>query len=703
MPEQPLSARGTSANPEAVKRKLPFDPVTLIVRLVLSFHVPCLAAVGVGVLGFCVVKEKPPTFEARSVCIIDLEVQRMASGYQPTSPSTIVGMFTLTSTLRQVRQRLGLPSSVGTLAGDVEVEDDRKSKMITVTARAGSAEVAADIANTLVEVTGERIILDRHTAARLACDHFSRNEKELDARLNVVEKNLEKLGEVDISIMASQKLSQLSTLDLEVERARIRARSIDLRITGLNQIIKDLQVKLDNEKIQMEQAQNDDQIRGKLLRYRQLIVDSKDRDVLRTQIDFALKDLRFAERLCDRGLLSRIELDDKRRQYEVLLRRYEDNPEVQHWKEEIEKLDKLVIPEKDQTTTETAPILKEFLLKAMELNLDKASIKQEVIDLDAMRARAEEDVRDMPDVAKKFFNLKREIATLEKLLFEVRVNKQRAEQTQELTLSPFRVLDHARPDGVPYGFSRKLKVIGLAFGGFFLGLLGLLSWLLIHSEPRSTRSVKWLTTMPVAWKVPRFGRVQARTEMIEAIARSQLLFWERFGGGEKMKGKAVFVTGCNPRCGKSLLAEGLIQTSRCYDLRPVLLRFGRGPCPEGFLDATDAIRGEGEGRDRVDFLRDSTFHANLDRISVSHLNAPPCSGLIERARETGVVLILDGPDMQPGLEGSFLSRYSDFVFIVVEAGRSSRGAAKESLSRVSGRGARFCVINKLRWPFTVMF
>jgi len=204
MPDQQLSSKGVSATTEPVKRKLPFDPISLVVRLLLAIYVPVFLGVGTGVFAYRTVKSRPPSFESSAVCLIDLKVQGMAQGYQPTSPSCIIGMFTLPSTFRRVASRLNGEYDAGELAGMVTVDHDRKSKMITVTATASSAEAAADLANAVIEVTGERIILDRFEASRQACTHFVKTEKELNERLQKVEQKLKELGEVDINVTVSE-------------------------------------------------------------------------------------------------------------------------------------------------------------------------------------------------------------------------------------------------------------------------------------------------------------------------------------------------------------------------------------------------------------------------------------------------------------------------------------------------------------------
>jgi len=453
----------------------------------------------------------------------------------------------------------------------------------------------------------------------------------------------------------------------------------------------------------MDETMDNDFLRGKLHRYRQLINGSQDRDVLRARLDFALKDLRSVEALFNRGLNTRIEVEAKRRQYEVLLRMYEDTPEVEHWRDEIDKLDELVIPKKNKNRqSESAPIIKEFLLKAMELNLDKASIKQEVLDMEKVKYRAEKEVRDLPARAKLFLAMKREIGVIENLLFEIRVNKQRAMQVQDLMLSPFKVLDYAQP-GIAGVGSRMVGIAGLAFGGFFMGFLGLLIWFVIRSNPCSLGGVRWLTSIPVAWKIRRFNKRMPMLDRVDAIHQAQLVFWERIGGGSEMNGKIIYVTGCGPGCGKSSMVEGLQKVALCYDFRPVVLRFAETACPEGFEDVTDAFLGVPEAMEQVDFTQGDCFFVNLEQITLFHLNSPACSQLLENARDAGAVLLLDGPDLQPGLEGSFLSRLSDMVFMVIGAGMHPRSKILESMRRISGENTRFVVVNLLKWPFTNAF
>ena len=687
-----------------VHRKLPFEPITLLVRLGMGLYIPLTLAAVFGVLATRIVKHEPPGFTARSVCIMDAKVQEMSLGYQPATAGTLTGMLTLPSVLEEVSRRVATEDETPEVAGNVEVEEDGKSNIITIIATADTAEAAARIANAVVEVAGERIVLDRYQNAHRAYDYFTQAEKDLAARLENAEKALQELGEVDIAVRASQSGSVLLNIDLELERMKMRAHSVDLRITGLNKIIKDLEVNLDDEVIEMKKAEDLDKARGKIQRIRQIIHRCKAKDVLQPEVEFARKDLKSAERMWERGLISRLELNRKQQSFEVVLQKYEDSPEVAYWREEIDKLDRIVTPGKKNATTRTMPLIREFLLRSMNLKLEKAAIWKEIADMERVRSRAEKVVTDLPDKARRFHALKRQIHVMETVMFEIRTSMAKARATSGITLQPFRVLERAKPSSTTATTSsRKVAIAGMAVLGFFLGFLGLLTWVAVRSRTPSTRCVTWLSAIQLAWKVPRFGRGMPRAGVMKHLLQEQVQFWEKYGGSEGMGGKVILVTGCGEGCGKTLIAESLEQAAICYDARLLHVRFLRDSEWEGAVDLTPVLMGDAAELESRDLLAWRTSYVNLNRVTLGTLSNRVWPRLLERARAENMVVLLDGPDMVPGVTGSLLCRQSDLVFLVIEANNTRPGTIKDSLQRLCGTGDRFFILNSVRWPFAQMF
>ena len=131
---------------------LPFDPLTLLVGLILRWKIVVIALVFSLILGAVAAKLLgKETFETETIIFYKEADKKEDSGRSP-SVSNRATMIKIPSNLRAVSEKLKLGLAPQKLAGLIQVKVEKRTSLIIITAQWSTAKEVAKIANTMREV-----------------------------------------------------------------------------------------------------------------------------------------------------------------------------------------------------------------------------------------------------------------------------------------------------------------------------------------------------------------------------------------------------------------------------------------------------------------------------------------------------------------------------------------------------------------------
>ena len=160
------------------------------------------------------------------------------SAYQPEEREAIIESMLFTSNLEEVKKRLkmeGVPT--GLLAKSIVVAPSQKSNNISIEATWGSADGAAGLVNTLIDVFLEwrhQIVKDRlNTVAQRYRDAVAEAERRQQVAAQNYDEFRKKSGITDISQERELAITQAAQLSEQFETARVQAESLKAQADGL--------------------------------------------------------------------------------------------------------------------------------------------------------------------------------------------------------------------------------------------------------------------------------------------------------------------------------------------------------------------------------------------------------------------------------------------------------------------------------------
>jgi Mrp family chromosome partitioning ATPase len=594
---------------------------------------------------------------------------------------TKLNLIKVRSNLEEVRRRLELPVTIPLLGGSIEVTDQRDTDLLILRARWSDADAATRIVTTLSEVFRQAQVAIRYREEKAVLDRLWRESQAEAGRIQAQIDNLEQI-----------------TADLQERVAREREESPEDE--GLGQ----LSIRMS----QLRDAINDDQGRranGALLRQKK-------------------SELERAEELRARGAMTDQEVELIRAERDRLEALTVDTEQVAAWRQELERLQDVVLPSDDKLTA-SAPLLQAVMFRALDAEFDLAAAREKVAQYEEIRQRMEQKLA----------------ATLE----DDRPLLGRPAPAW-LSDADFQVVTPARVPVIPSSSNRRLVAAGALVLLCALGVVLLVAVELLAPTFRSAPEMALRTGLPVLGPVPGSlrgdptdgGHGVAAASRYRIIAQSLLSLSRREGSrilltsaedGEGTTettfrlaealgtmGERVLVVDAEPyglarrRAGRGLglfwrrdvkLARIAAAAVRILGAR-VAASLGRTPKP-----GTAGTEGEPEGPESLMRLLEVTTPLDRERpepwptalpkvdyvpavipappeaAATADIDGAALDRLIEASLRDYRMVLIDGPAVLPDAYASRWADASDGVVLVTRACRTPGRKVRAALDRLS--------------------
>ncbi len=682
------------------EEKLPFHLPTLLrgVWRRRRWLLNCLGiSIALGLVGGWLLGSQ--TYEADTVLIFESALgDEMGSnrGVQSRMRAlrTSLDMVKLKANLEEVRKRLALETSLDQIGQAASVTVPANTSLMTIRVSWNSPKVAADIANTLREVFLESVEGVRAERIKKVMD-FEKVSEEVSSRLQQADTAFkdfttrEKI--VDLDKQTQWYLQELTSTEQLLRDAEFEKKKLDLQLEHFDSIINDLKKKASEEQVASQATESLGEINIRFRRLRDAIHD--DRAHRAGVADLSQKELEYnkAKRLYERDLIPRIQYERAKAEYERTKALTVDTEQIKKWKSEIKKLDKVVIPSKGTSST-SAKMLQEMMLKSFEIQLQHVTAEEKVQHLKEARKSSSEKLAALNEQQREYIALSRKVEALEtekKTVEELVAQTRRAESQ-----SPqFSLVSEAQVPEKPLRSTVPLFIVAITGFGIFSTVAVVLGLELADTTIKSQPELALKLDRPVLGaiaKMDQSGHLPAEPfKIICRHIRNRL----------PKKGARILVVSSQPGEGKTILARNLAQSFGRQEERVLLVdaQVSKDSSGQSFRDLVDPdgseIRGLGEYLSfEVDSLDEIIYPTELagveclphvgQAVIMELLGSNRMKDLLDQLSDHYSLILIESQSVLSHADTEMVAQYVDAAILVVRAQWSKMGALRETLRRL---------------------
>jgi Mrp family chromosome partitioning ATPase len=687
--------------------KLPFDIKTILIglwrRKFLLVGI-CVASIPLGILGGLQFGNR--VYEAETVLLYKPEADLTDPNSQSPSLLTQMNMVKIQTNLEEARRRLQLPVTLQSLGAASGVRVQRDTDLMIIRSSWATPREAANLANTLREVFLE-------TQSSLRKEQVARQIVDLSDRLRQVELVLTEADAalqqfttenqvVDLDKEAQWYLDQLTELELLYEQAQIEKRSTELKIANLDRIVNDLQAKAAAESSAQGESLGDANIR--LGRLRTAIHD--DRELRSNKAQLEQKQAKFiqAQELYEQGLISDLEFRDAMASLESQKALTQDTDQIREWREEIDRLDKAVIPTKDSTPS--GRLMQEMQLKSFNIQLDGVAVQEKAQQLEQALGKVRVKLDALPALQRRFVELRREVMARESEKEELEQLIAKAKRAHDSDKSDYLLVSEAAIPTVPVESSRRILALAIAAFGSCAGFGLVLSLELVDTRIKSPSELQLKLNVPVIGNLPEANPLN--TLILEEDGSEDIESFRIMGRAIRNsvpeKGARILFVGAHDNVGVSSLIANLAtnfarQEERVIAIDAQLRGSSVGPgLTELLLGKEKPDQGLGDClSDPNCSLKKEAVHSTpyegltclprTDRAtSPDKLASSRMASLLDSTSNNYDLVLIDSAPALQYVDAQSLAQWSDAIVFVVKAGTSRVPELRKVVDRLNTTG-----------------
>lgn len=365
------------------------------------------------------------------------------SAFQDYSLTTLLNTVKLRKNLEYVKQKLKLNIPNEILGSMIAIEKDRDSDILRISIVSKNPEQASDIANSLADAfvlntvdIQRNLIEESHIYYQKQIDKTQKILQDKESELTEFNK---KHGITELDSWMSALLKEMTEIDLLTETSRIESEGTDLRL-------KSLQTQIDKYPQQM-------------------VISSSIKDPLiekKAELMFELNSL---------------------------LAKYEpSNPKIAKINDQITQIsDQIKKGEYSKNTEDTVgynPTVKSLEAERALMESNREALNNKTEALKGVRQQIQDKLRNLTDIQKEYFELKRSASFTEELLKTLRNRLEDIKIVMEGQISDFKVLEYSASPKYPINpMKKKMTLIIFFMLGAFIAVFGAILLEFIKTDP----------------------------------------------------------------------------------------------------------------------------------------------------------------------------------------------------------------------------
>jgi capsular polysaccharide biosynthesis protein len=410
-----------------------------------------------------------------------------------TSPdlNTLTSLIKSPDNLNELCEEFRLAMPLSVLDKSFKVTTPKNTQTVVVSLQWAEGTECARMTNWLMERFIERSKdIRRRTAEGHINDltlRMTDNESQYKRQMSQYSSYLQKHNIIDTKLESesiSKELETLLTDQIRSSRDEVSYTAQRVRVAKeLEEIKRSVQEEFERErKFEASQETIADN-RRRQDRLRELIDDERKRQEWIAELSVKRKEFDRRSALRANGVVSQAELDEIAKEVEILTARLNDNSKIVNWRNELTRIDQVVIP-KGQSRSQGSPIIQQALFRQLEIDLKLIGIQKDLFEIgkaiNAKRRRLEEisaSVRESESMKKEL-----EVISQDRLRLSEQASFFR--KLRDQSVSEFSIVSHARAGTYPISSNRKLWFAGFMAGAFFVCC----GWITYHETRRQIHS-----------------------------------------------------------------------------------------------------------------------------------------------------------------------------------------------------------------------
>lgn len=397
--------------------------------------------------------------------------EKQSGFYVPPDLKTLVTLVNETSTLEELRDEFRLKVPVRLLEKSFQVSVPSGTKTIEVKLKWGEADAGARMVNRLIEIFQRRVVEIREKKIDGFIRDFGQHLERCKSRYQAALRDLQKFNQdaktVDITKDLEHANTEVLLLQGDLARAR-RSESItqashkelSAYIERLKSSDQDEEAKA-REEAAAEESVSDNRRRQD--RLRELVNDERAR--LENEASLASKRAEYHRvlKLRERGFASAEEVEKIGAEVGVLMSKFKETEKIRAWKEELEKIDRVVVP-KGKAKAPGSPIIQQALFKQLELELNLSGSRQDRAQIEADLEEKRKRVDLLVSLRMRHDSLVKEVEALDTERKNADAVLTGLRKFRAIKAQDFLVVTAATPAPFPSS-NRKVLLGGIAMAG----------------------------------------------------------------------------------------------------------------------------------------------------------------------------------------------------------------------------------------------
>jgi capsular exopolysaccharide synthesis family protein len=688
------------------EEKLPFDPRTLFLSLLLRWRYLLGITIVFTTLGVvAAIMVGSPMYEAETVLLYGPSDQEESDSGEMPSLHTQKNLVKIHSNLEETRRRLNLTATLQQIGSSVEVLVQANTDLMIIRARWNSAENASAIANTLRDVflSNQRSLRGEDAKTEMLV---------LEKRINKVIETLEREGPelseftttnkvVELDRDAQRVLEELISIDILLGKAELKKKTIDIQVANIDKVIKILKDDIIKEKDSASKMETLGDVNIRSKRLRDSIHDDKQYRANMAALSQKEAVYERASRLWAEGLISKSEYDEAKAGYEKEKALTVDTDQVKKWKNDISKLEKIVIPS-NASHTPSGRLLQGVMLKDINIQLEQVALEEKVRHLKKLHRKVKQKLEAMPALKRKHIALSSNAKAgdavkhaLEEHLEKARIKHENEEATG------FTIVSVAAKPVFPIKSNRRLIFFAVSIFGTVLGFGIILLIELVDTTIKSPADIQLKISIPMLGAINK-------------LSDSDPVFPDKttFEPMEVYRVMARHIRNVVPKKGaRILIASAYHQEGKTAISANLALCFGR--MDERVLLLDTQIRPEETSHSLLDLIQDKVAQTQglgeylsyeADKVEeviyptilpgveclprVSEAVIPDLLGsnrmqeLLEEASRKYSIVLLDSSPSFPYVDAETIAQFSDAVVFVVRSRTCKLSKINDAIERL---------------------
>jgi len=678
---------GENSGAEAPKSKIHLRRVLVdLVRR--AWMVVAIALLAAGVAYYGGQKLSRQTFEAQTTLVYRLNDEKRDETDSNKNLLTLKSIVKVRGNLETVRNQLHLGSSLQEIGAAIDVDVEKNTNLMTITATWSTAEKAMEVANAARDAfLQNQVSIDRVQAQR-EHDAQSRRMAVVTSELTRADLDLQRFTNknqiTDFVSMARAFMEGYNSVDLLYQTALVEQETNRDQLKNLDSIVDAQKRKVAAEKNQAANTESLTDLSTRMERLRTAIHD--DQETRARQADLALRqiELERLKTLYEQGAVAKKRVDEAQAAYDKQKALTIDTDQVKIWRAELDKLQKTVLP--NTGATPSTQLLQEMLSKDFNLQLESVAIESKVASFKRARDDYDRKLASLPDLQRTFVTLSRRSEALEaeKKILDDALGK--ANRLLQITTPDFITVSPAKLPTAPKTSNRKTvtMMLGVVVGIF--GIVVIIGSIFLDTRVKTGGDLMAVTRYPLLSELPALPRRSAAARKFPAFppsADSELAVTvsalsRAVRRALPMKGARVAVAGISARDGASSVAVGLATALTRQRELVLLASLTQKPnaityvLPEAeSLDWVAAVDGEEtalsslvvEGTRTIPSVLPPLPHA----VTADSITSVPMREALEAVSATYDVVVLDLLPASSSLQAELLGSFCDGVLLVARS------------------------------------